>query len=128
MAATADKAVSLDMGKNSSRCALFVRSSVMSRKIGYWELAQEIDHVLPATRTITGDDVAVLPTDAYVQKKGTELKGERLSGLTLLDATNKDLLLDLTREFGLSGRERGREAARERPPCRDERSLQGWCR
>lgn len=103
MAATADKAaVSLDMGKNFFSLRA-VRPVVRDgRKIGYWELAQEIDHVLPATRTITGDDVAVLLTDAYVQKKGTELKGERLSGLTLLDATNKDLLLDLTREFGLS--------------------------
>ena len=103
MAAAADKlAVSLDMGKNffSLRAVRPVMRD--GRKIGYWELAQEIDHILPATRTITGDDVAVLLSDAYIQKKGTEIKGERVAGLTLLDATNKPLALEVARDIGLS--------------------------
>ncbi|MCQ1548833.1 MAG: methyl-accepting chemotaxis protein [Candidatus Accumulibacter phosphatis] len=103
MAVATDKsATSLDMGKNFFSLRA-VRPVVRDgRKIGYWELAQEIDHVLPATRTITGDDVAVLLADDYIQKKGTAINGERLPGLTLLEATNKALLLDVARQFSLS--------------------------
>ncbi len=102
MAASADKlASSLDMGKNffSLRAVRPVHRE--GRKIGYWELAQEIDHVLPATKAITGDDVAVLLNDEYMRKKGTEIKGEQFRGLTLLDATNREAVLERIREFGV---------------------------
>lgn len=102
MAASADKlATSLDMGKNffSLRAVRPVYRD--GRRIGYWELAQEIDHVLPATKEITGDDVAVLLNDEYMRKKGTEIKGEQFRGLTLLDATNREGVLDRLREFGV---------------------------
>ncbi|MBL8394258.1 MAG: hypothetical protein JNK99_05810 [Candidatus Accumulibacter sp.] len=103
MAVAADKlAVSLDMGKNFFSLRAVTPVVRDGKKIGYWELAQEIDHVLPATRTITGDEVAVFLADAYIQKKGTEIKGERLAGLTLLDATNQARMLEVARAFDLS--------------------------
>ncbi len=103
MAATSEKlAVSLDMGKNFFSLRA-VRPLVRDgQKIGYWELAQEIDHVLPATKAISGDDVAVLLSDAYTKKKGTEVKGEQLAGMTLLDATDKTLAVDVVKAMGLT--------------------------
>ncbi len=64
-------AVSLDMGKNFFSLRAVKPVTHNGEKIGYWEIAQEIDHVLPATKTITGDEVAVLLTDGYVKSKGT---------------------------------------------------------
>ncbi|MCM8595023.1 methyl-accepting chemotaxis protein [Accumulibacter sp.] len=94
-------AASLDMGKNFFSLRA-VRPVVRDgRKIGYWELAQEIDHLLPATRAITGDEVAVLLADGYIRKKGTEIRGEQVGGLTLLEATNRELVVKLVREFAL---------------------------
>ncbi|MCM8612733.1 methyl-accepting chemotaxis protein [Accumulibacter sp.] len=102
MAASADKlATSLDMGKNFFSLRAVRPVLREGRKLGYWELAQEIDHVLPATKEITGDDVAVLLNDEYMQKKGTEIKGDHFRGLTLLDATNREVVLERLREFGV---------------------------
>ena len=102
LAAGSDKlAVSLDMGKNFFSLRA-VRPIVRDgQKIGYWELAEEIDHVLPSTKAISGDDVAVLLSDTYTKRKGTDVKGEHLDGMTLLDATDKPLATAVVREMGL---------------------------
>ena len=95
-------ASSLDMGKNFFSLRAVRPVLLNGQKIGYWELAQEIDHVLPATKRITGDNVAVLLRASYTEKKGTEIKGEKLDGLILLDATDKALALSTARTAGLS--------------------------
>ncbi|WP_216352450.1 methyl-accepting chemotaxis protein [Aquaspirillum sp. LM1] len=95
-------ASSLDMGKNFFSLRAVRPVMLNGQKIGYWELAQEIDHVLPATKRMTGDDVAVLLRASYTEKKGTEIKGEKLNGLILLDATDKALALSTAQTAGLN--------------------------
>lgn len=95
-------AVSLDMGKNFFSLRAVRPLKKDGQLIGYWELAQEIDHVLPATKRITGDDVSVLLLESYTEKKGTEIKGAHLQGLTLLDSTNKTLALEAMKQFNIS--------------------------
>jgi methyl-accepting chemotaxis protein len=95
-------AVSLDMGKNFFSLRA-VRPVVRDgQKLGYWELAQEIDHVLPATKAISGDDVAVFLSDTYTKSKGTEVKGEHFPGMTLLDATDKALASEVVKALALN--------------------------
>ncbi len=95
-------ASSLDMGKNFFSLRAVRPVLLNGQKIGYWELAQEIDHVLPAAKRMTGDDVAVLLRASYTEKKGTEIKGEKRNGLILLDATDKALALDAAQSAGLT--------------------------
>ena len=95
-------ASSLDMGKNFFSLRAVRPVMLNGQKIGYWELAQEIDHVLPAAKRMTGDDVAVLLRASYTEKKGTEIKGEKRNGLILLDATDKALALDAAQSASLN--------------------------
>lgn len=102
IAAANDKlAVSLDMGKNFFSLRAVRPIMRDGQKIGYWELAEEIDHVLPATKAISGHDVAVLLSDDYTKRKGTDVKGEHLGGMTLLDATDKPLTVAVLNEMGI---------------------------
>jgi methyl-accepting chemotaxis protein len=95
-------ATSLDMGKNFFSLRAVRPVTKDGVKVGYWELAQEIDQVLPETKAITGDDVAVLLSDDYIKSKGTEIKGDRVPGLTLLDSTNRTLAIEMAKEFAIS--------------------------
>lgn len=95
-------AVSLDMGKNFFSLRAVRPLKKEGQLIGYWELAQEIHHVLPATKRMTGDDVSVLLLESYTQKKGTEIKGTHIQGLTLLESTNQTVTIEALKQFHVS--------------------------
>jgi signal transduction histidine kinase len=65
------------------------------RLIGYLEVAEEIDHVFSQMKRITGTEVSLFLTAAYVASQRTNVRGERSGAFTILYPTQKEVALRL---------------------------------
>lgn len=87
--ATGEVAVGVEMGKTffSMRCVRPVR--YQGELVGYFEVGQEIDHLVEVLKTITGHDSALLLTSQFA-KRNTDLEGEDVGGFKILEASDPE--------------------------------------
>ncbi|WP_162148601.1 ATP-binding protein [Desulfuromonas sp. TF] len=81
----------LEMGRNffSLRCVepLFHQGEL----IGYMEVAEEIDHVFERMKAITGNDVSLFLTQAFLQSYQMDFQTKQVDGFTVLYPTDREV-------------------------------------
>jgi methyl-accepting chemotaxis protein len=97
----------IEMGKNFFSLRSVHPVSYKGAPIGFMEVAQEIDHVFKVMKDITGADYSVFLSDEFIQKKSADVKNEKAGAFTLLDATNKDIILKLARKANIASGTKG---------------------
>jgi methyl-accepting chemotaxis protein len=70
--------------------------------IGYMEAAEEIDHLFDRLRKVTGADVGLFLTEAFVQARKAEIHGDQVGTWRLLDASDAPLAVALAGEVDLA--------------------------
>jgi methyl-accepting chemotaxis protein len=87
----------IEMGKNffSLRC---VKPLVVNGKLaGYMEVAQEIDDVFRRMKATTGNDVAVLLSQQYVDENKADVTKEKAGAFAYLDGTDEKMSVHIAK-------------------------------
>jgi len=85
----------LELGQNFFSLRSVHPVSYLGNKIGFLEVAEEIDHVLGQMKQINGFDVGLFLSAAYLEGQPTHVKGETLSNHALLYPTSREVTLKL---------------------------------
>lgn len=85
----------LELGQNFFSLRSVHPVSYRGQKIGFLEVAEEIDHVLGRMKRINGSDVGLFLFAAYLEHQPTHVKGDNFSNHALLYPTSRDLTLKL---------------------------------
>ena len=94
-AETGKMASGLEMGKNFFSLRSVHPVVFQGRRLGYMEVAEEIDHVFKQMKEINGNDVSLFLTDEYLAAKATDVKSEKVGNFRIVYPTSKDVALQL---------------------------------
>ena len=97
----------IEMGKNFFSLRSVRAVAYQGRPVGYFELAEEIDHLFARAKQVSGADVAFFLADDYARAKGFAGSTEQVGAYHLLEGTDRPRALELARKAGL---EKGRDA------------------
>jgi len=100
--ATQKNAAGIEMGKLFFSLRSVIPVSYGGVAIGYFEVAQEIDHIFQRMKRITGDDLALFLKTDFVKSKSVDIKSVPVQQFQLLDATDKELAQTLAQQVDLA--------------------------
>ncbi|HEU0264359.1 MAG TPA: cache domain-containing protein, partial [Geobacterales bacterium] len=90
----------IEMGQNTFSLRCVHPYYYHGKQIGFFEVAEEVDHVISQMKRINGDEVGIFLSNEFMSTKPTQVHNETIGNFTILDSTDKETTLALATALG----------------------------
>lgn len=99
---TGKVAAGIELGKKWFTMRAIQPVEYNGKHIGYIEIGEEIDHIFSEFKDDTGNDVALFLLDTVIKEVGSEVKGSKLAGFSVVEGSDKQLAVEVGQQVDVA--------------------------